>query len=51
MKLLSDETIDKLDEAIAKITEGIPNGTLIGGFRAWRRKLEQCIQNKGKTFE
>jgi hypothetical protein len=31
--------------------EGIPKTQLIAVFRAWRRRLDQCIENEGNYFE
>jgi hypothetical protein len=36
MELLSHETINEFEEAIVKTREGIPKGTLIGVFNAWK---------------
>jgi hypothetical protein len=43
--------MEELEEAITDTIEGIPKGSLIGVFHAWRRRLEQCIQNEGDYFE
>jgi hypothetical protein len=46
MQLLSDETIDELEEVITKTIEEIPEGALNVFFHAWRRGLQQCIQKE-----
>jgi hypothetical protein len=47
----SYETAEQLKQAITDTIEGIPKAQLIAVFRAWRRKLEQCIENNENYFE
>jgi hypothetical protein len=51
MILLLYEMTDELEEGMTKTTDGILSVTLIGVFHAWRRRLEECIQNEGDSFE
>jgi hypothetical protein len=51
MKLLSRETIDKLEEVRTKTIKEIPKGALVSVYYVWRRRSKQCIQNEGNHFE
>jgi hypothetical protein len=47
----SYETAEQLEQAITDTIEGIAKAQLIAVCRAWRRRLEQCIEKEGNYFE